>query len=170
MKNILSFLVLFIISAIAGFYFFGKVQMPKTVLVAVSFSHYVHTKQHKMECKNCHQNINTQERAGIPNIEICSLCHTNIINPASEEEKKVFNYVKDNKLIPWQNYYVVPDYVIFSHRRHVKAGKLECELCHGDMTMQTSPELTNYRPFYMKVCWDCHTQRKITTDCSNCHH
>jgi len=170
MKNILSFLVLFIISAIAGFYFFGKVQMPKTVLVAVSFSHYVHTKQHKMECKNCHQNINTQQRAGIPNIETCSLCHANIINPQSEEEKKIYNYVKDNKLIPWQNYYVVPDYAIFSHRRHTKIGNLECGLCHGDMTTQTSPILNNFRPFEMKICVDCHKQKNITTECNNCHH
>ena len=170
MKNILSFLALFIISAIAGFYFFRKVQMPKNLPVAISFSHYVHTKQHKMECKNCHHNINTQQRAGIPNIETCNLCHANIINPQSEEERKIYNYVKDNKLIPWQSYYVVPDYSIFSHRRHVKIGNLECGLCHGDMTTQTSPILNNYQPFEMKVCVDCHKQRNITTECNNCHH
>ena len=170
MKNILSFFILFIVSSIAGYYFFNKAQMQNSLPVAVSFSHYVHANQHKMQCNSCHQNIDTQERAGIPNIEVCRLCHTNVINPASAKEKQVFNYVKDNKLIPWQTYYVVPDFVIFSHRRHVKIGNLDCVLCHGDMTMQTSPVLTNYRPFYMQVCWDCHKQRNISTDCSNCHH
>ena len=170
MKTILSFFIIFAVSAIAGYYFFRNAQLPRAVPVAVSFSHYVHTKQHKMECKNCHHNINTQQRAGIPNIETCSLCHSNIINPKSEEEKKVYTFVKDNKLIPWQNYYVVPDYVIFSHRRHVKIGNIDCAICHGDMTMQTTPVLTNYRPFKMKICFDCHTQRKITTECNNCHH
>lgn len=170
MKNKIIYIILFIGCTLAGFYFFNREPMQSSESVVVLFSHYVHTKQHKIKCKNCHQGIEKQARAEIPNIETCSMCHSKIINPSSEREKQIYNYVKNNKLIPWQNYFVVPDYVYFSHQRHVKLGKLDCELCHGDMTLQTSPVLKNYRPFKMSVCFDCHTERKITTDCSNCHH
>ena len=170
MKNILGLIIIFIVCSVAGFLFFNITQKPKPLPVAISFSHYVHTTQHKIKCKNCHQNINNEERAGIPNIEICSLCHSTIINPASDLEKQVFKYVTDNKPIPWESFYVVPDYVYFSHRRHVKIANIDCVVCHGDMTTQTSPVLKNVRPFEMKVCFDCHQTKNITTECANCHH
>lgn len=168
MKKVI-FIILFLISTAAGFYLFNKEKEPSPETVAVSFSHYVHTVKRKIKCKNCHQGIEKQERASIPNIETCSTCHSEIINPTSQREKQVYNYVKNNKLIPWQNYYVVPDYVFFSHRRHVKLGKIECVNCHGDMTLQTSPILKNFKPFKMNVCFDCHAERKVTLECNDCH-
>lgn len=170
MKNKILILILALIGFVVGVYIFSGKPKQKSEITPVSFSHYVHTKLHKIKCVSCHQGVNSQMRAGIPNIEICSMCHSTIINPSSEKEKQVYNYVKDNKLIPWRNYYTVPDYVYFSHRRHVKIGKLDCIVCHGDMTGQTSPELINFKPFKMQVCFNCHEEKKVTTDCGNCHH
>src|ERR1035437_3633150 len=161
MKRKVSLLIVFIACAAAGYYYFNNDHMQYIGTGDVTFSHYVHTKQHNIKCKTCHQNTETQERAGIPTIETCSLCHSEIINPNSEKEKKINEYVTNNKPIVWENYYTVPEYVYFSHRRHVKIGKLDCVLCHGDMTEQKSKELTNFRPFIMKVCFDCHQQRNI---------
>jgi hypothetical protein len=170
MKRKSGFIILFIICVAAGFYLFNRAPKQSAETGGVTFSHYVHTKQHNIKCKTCHQFIETQQRAGIPTIETCSLCHSEIINPNSAEEKKITDYVTNNKPVLWENYYTVPDYVYFSHRRHVKLGKLDCALCHGDMTEQKSKELNNYKPILMAACFDCHKQRNITTDCGNCHH
>ncbi len=170
MKNKIIILIIFIIFLIVGFYIFNKFSKQNIEAVPVSFSHYVHTKENKIKCLNCHRGAIKEARAGIPKIEDCSMCHSKIINPSSEREKQVYNYVKNNKPIPWQTYFNVPDYVYFSHLRHVKIGKLECVSCHGDMTEQTSPELKNVKPFKMQICLDCHKEKNITTDCGNCHH
>ena len=170
MKNKIIITIVFIISSIAGFYLFNNFSKQNIKPAPVLFSHYVHTKEHKIKCLNCHRGAVRDMRAGIPNIETCSICHSKIINPSSEREKQVYYYVKNKKQIPWVSYYVVPDYVYFSHMRHVKIGKLDCVVCHGDMTKQTSPMLKEVKPFKMQVCFDCHQEQKITTDCGNCHH
>jgi hypothetical protein len=170
MKRKSSYYIIFIVCAAAGFYFFNKGETLPASTAEMSFSHFVHTKQHNIKCMICHKGINTQMRAGIPNIETCSVCHADIINPNSKEEKKINEFVTSNKLIAWQNYYRVPDYVYFSHRRHVKLGNLDCKLCHGDMTEQKTKVLTNFRPVEMDGCVDCHKKSNITVECNNCHH
>jgi predicted CXXCH cytochrome family protein len=154
----------------AGYYIFYNRPSKTSYTAEVSFSHYVHTKEHKIKCTNCHRGAETQMRAGIPNTDYCGMCHSSVINPSSEREKVIYQIVKDNKVIQWRAYYNLPDYVYFSHRRHVKLGKLDCTACHGDMSEQTSPELKNYSPVEMKLCFNCHEDKGITTDCGNCHH
>lgn len=170
MKRIIVFIITFLIFCITGFYILNENVKQNVNSVPVSFSHYVHTRQHKIKCLSCHRGAVKEARAGIPNIETCSLCHSKILNPSSEREKQIYDFVKNNKKIPWRNYYMVPDYVYFSHRRHVKLGKIDCVSCHGDMSDQTSPVLKKFTPIKMQFCFDCHTERKITTDCGNCHH
>ncbi len=170
MKKNLVLIVVFIVFFIAGFYFLNKNPKENIEPAPVDFSHYVHTTQHKIKCLNCHRGADKEARAGIPNIDMCSLCHSKIINPSSVKEKQVYYFVTNNKTIPWQNYYRVPDFVYFSHRRHVKIGKLDCIQCHIDMSEQTSPVIKKFKPVEMQFCLDCHKQRNITTDCGNCHH
>ncbi len=159
-----------IISLVIGFYIFSSSSKQPGEIDPVPFSHYVHTNLHKIKCVNCHRGVETDARAGIPNIDYCSMCHSTLINPSSKREKIIYELVKKNNPIPWKIYYNLPDYVYFSHRRHVKLGKLECTACHGDMTTQDSPELKNFSPIKMQFCFNCHEQKDITTDCGNCHH
>ena len=170
MKNKLFVLILFVIGAAAGYLIFNHKSASPTDDYPVPFSHYVHTSQHKIKCVNCHRGVESDARAGIPNIDYCSMCHSTLINPASKREKIIYNLVKENKPIVWKVHYTVPDYVYFSHRRHVKLGKLDCTACHGDMTKQDSPDLKNFSPIMMPFCFNCHEQKDITTDCGNCHH
>ncbi|MCL5029180.1 MAG: cytochrome c family protein [Bacteroidetes bacterium] len=170
MKNKLFVIILFIIGAAAGYFIFDHQSKSSIDSYPVPFSHYVHTSQHKIKCVNCHRGVETDARAGIPNIDYCSMCHSTLINPSSKREKIIYDLVKENKPIIWKVHYTVPDYVYFSHRRHVKLGKLECTECHGDMTKQDSPDLKNYSPIMMPFCFNCHEQKDITTDCGNCHH
>jgi predicted CXXCH cytochrome family protein len=170
MRNKIFILVFFVLGFVISFFVINNNSKNSENIDPISFSHYVHTKEHKIKCQNCHRGVERQARAEIPNIKICAVCHSRLINPSSEKEKKIYEYVKENKTIPWKVYYNVPDYVYFSHRRHVKLGKLDCTTCHGDMREQTSPELKNFSPVKMQFCFQCHEDKKITTDCGNCHH
>ncbi len=168
-KGILVF-ILFVIGIFAGYFIVSGSLKPQPTGDDISFSHYAHTTLHKIKCVSCHRGVETQEMASVPNIQVCSMCHSTLMNPKSEREKKIYEYVKENKTIQWKIYYHVPDYVMFSHRRHVKLGKLECTDCHGDMTKQTSPDLKNVSAIKMQFCFSCHEDKKVTTDCNNCHH
>ena len=170
MKNKIFITLFSLIGVIVGFYIFYHNPKQSNDIDPVSFSHYVHVKEHKIKCINCHRGTDTQIRAGIPDIDVCSTCHSSIINPASNREEQVYNFVKDNKNIPWRTFFNVPDYVYFSHRRHVNIAKLDCTACHGDMTSQDSSNLKNIHILLMQDCVKCHEEKNITTECGNCHH
>lgn len=170
MKNKLLVFILILIGAVAGFFILSFHSKGSADNYPVPFSHYVHTTVHKIKCVNCHRGVETRELAGIPNIDYCSMCHSTLINSKSEREKIIYQLVKENKPIQWKIYYQVPDYVFFSHRRHVKLGKLECTDCHVDMTKQDSPDLKGFSQIMMPLCFNCHQRKNITTDCGDCHH
>ncbi len=170
MRNKIFIFILFLFGAAAGYYLMNIDSYKNVEIDPVSFSHYVHTKQHKIKCVTCHRGVLTQERAEVPNINFCSMCHSTLINPSSKREKTIFEFVKRNETIPWKINYYLPDYVYFSHIRHVKLGKLDCSACHGNMSEQDSPQLKNFSPMKMQFCFDCHEEKGITTDCGNCHH
>lgn len=170
MSKQVLFFILFLVGFGLGIYIVYEFTKNPTKVDPIAFSHYVHTKEHKIKCVSCHRGAKTQERAGIPNVKLCSTCHSTLMDSSSAKEKVIYQYVKKREIIPWKIYYHVPDYVNFSHRRHVNFGKLDCVTCHGDMREQTSPELKNFTPVKMQVCFQCHEEKKITTDCGNCHH
>ena len=134
----------------------------------IDFSHYVHNTKYKIPCMACHQRVLFDARAGIPNVDVCSACHFSLVKKMPKEEQ-VFKYVKSHKQIPWLSIYYVPDFVYFSHRRHVGIGKLDCKLCHGDMGSLTSPPTTQFLHIRMQNCINCHEQRHVSTDCGQCH-
>ena len=170
MKIKLFVFILFIVGAAVGFYIMKSHSDNNPKDFPVPFSHYVHTSLHKIKCVNCHRGVLTQERAGIPDIKYCGMCHSTLMNPKSKRERIIYNLVKENKPIKWMVHYHIPDYVMFSHRRHVKLGKLPCIDCHVDMTKQDSPELKGFTQIMMPKCFNCHQEKDITIDCNNCHH
>jgi hypothetical protein len=134
----------------------------------IVFSHAIHAGKFRIPCMACHQNVMLGARASIPNIEVCGACHSTPMQK-TPQELLVYKYVSEHKQIPWYNIYHVPDYVYFSHRRHVAIGKLNCKLCHGDMAALDSPPKTQFLQIKMQNCWNCHEKHHVTTDCSHCH-
>ena len=97
----------------------------------------------------------------------CATCHTGEDeNPGA---KAVRDYVSENKPIPWKKIYNVPDHVYFSHRRHVALAKLDCAVCHGDMSKAEAPVTRQAVKITMERCVDCHDKMKVTNDCLACH-
>jgi len=134
----------------------------------VAYNHNLHVVENDMDCLDCHRYAERNARASIPNIEVCIDCHEEAVSE-SPAEAALLNYISENKLIPWRQVYEVPDHAYFSHRRHVKLGRLECSTCHGDISKQTTPIVAPVTEVVMEWCIECHKQRNVSTDCYACH-
>jgi hypothetical protein len=135
----------------------------------IEYNHKVHIENAGLNCPDCHAHAGDNAAATFPSLEVCRNCHNAEPVSKSAEELKVLKYVAEQKEIPWNQVYQVPDHVYFSHRRHVTVGKLECSVCHGDMKQQTAPVSVPYLAVTMDNCIKCHRERKITNDCLACH-
>jgi len=140
---------------------------PATVIQPIAFNHQKHLGV-GLSCDACHQHYAQQTIAGLPNTEVCMACHAAPLSESLEEEK-VRAYAERGHEIPWITIHALPDHSFFSHRRHVALGKLDCAVCHGDMTQRTAPVTAPAVKLTMAWCVGCHTQRNVTTDCSACH-
>lgn len=163
----------------------GIVVRGKPVRQPVEYNHSLHI-ENEMVCVDCHKYVETQARATIPNIETCAECHDPeepLIDPEIAEtdeerkiaegkalrEKKLLEYIEKDEQIPWAKVYRVPDFVCFSHQRHVTLGKLDCIECHSDMTKQVKPLSKELIPIKMKRCIACHKEKQVNHDCATCH-
>jgi hypothetical protein len=131
----------------------------------VPFSHRAHVGAASLKCADCHASAATAERAGIPSTAKCMSCHQTIRtdSPAIASLRK---FSQARTQVPWARLYRVPDYVFFSHERHLKA-KVECASCHGPVAQRDV--LAKEVSTSMAACLDCHRQQKARVDCSACH-
>jgi hypothetical protein len=144
-----------------------------------------------MDCQYCHADARRSEFAGLPSVTRCMGCHK--ITAADRPEiKKLAEYAAKNQSIPWQRVNVMPEFVYFPHKAHLRSG-LKCQTCHGPVeTMttfgaRTGPRLSNdllnlvglrptQPPLTMGWCVDCHREQNATRrtqaplDCVTCHH
>ncbi len=100
----------------------------------IAFPHYTHVTQNGMECEYCHQAARKSIHAGVPQVSTCMNCHT-YVGKDKPEVAKVAEYFAKGESIPWKKVHDLPDFVHFSHKRHVRAG-VDCTECHGQMGLQ----------------------------------
>ena len=77
----------------------------------------------------CHIYADRTPSAGVPSVDKCMGCHK-VIATDKPEIIKVAAYWERQEPIPWIKVHDVPDFVHFTHKRHIKAG-LTCQECHG---------------------------------------
>jgi outer membrane protein assembly factor BamB len=130
----------------------------------VLFSHRVHAER-GITCQNCHTTAGRSARAGIPDAAQCMTCHRTVQRDAPAIAA-VRDHAQQRRPIPWLRVYKLPDFVFFSHERHVKAGTA-CAECHGPV--QTRDVLAKEVSTSMTACMSCHVRKKASTDCSVCH-
>jgi hypothetical protein len=121
---------------------------------------FPHAKHQGIGCTVCHRGAATTARAGIPNAAFCAKCHATIpgrIATAAAEP------------IAWVQVTQLPTHVMFSHRRHVTLGTLDCESCHGKMKERTAPLGAAPIRIEMKTCLSCHHREGAAEDCAACH-
>ncbi len=133
----------------------------------ISFNHKKHMEQ-GLQCDTCHPYSETQIFAGMPTVATCMECHKEPITKSPEEEK-IRQFAAKGKEISWKRIYSEPDHVFFSHRRHVVLGKLPCQTCHGNIAERERPPTKPWVDMTMSWCMNCHTKKKVTNDCLECH-
>ncbi len=135
----------------------------------LAYNHKIHIDNAGLTCTDCHTTVESSASATIPNLEICSTCHSDQPLSESGEEKKLLQFVSSQTVIPWKQVYNVPNHVFFSHRRHVTRGRVECKACHGDIKEFTTPVSSQFLQTTMENCMQCHRENNVSNDCLSCH-
>ncbi len=148
----------------------------------IQYSHMLHAGELEIDCQYCHTGARRSIHAGVPTTQTCMNCHKVVNSSGRPELEKLKEFYDSGKPIPWIKVYDLPDFVYFSHKRHVLGG-LACQECHGevqdDMTVvYRVSELT------MGWCLECHedhpavdenygaeaeNRRAELKDCWTCH-
>ncbi|MHC5009372.1 MAG: cytochrome c3 family protein [Planctomycetota bacterium] len=156
------------------------------------FDHARHVEK-GLECWDCHLGAHPEAdsaraEAGRPSISLCAEeCHLDddpeFLEHMSRNEnaRLVQEYVltwqepedgseAERREPWWPALYVLPDHVVFSHRRHFSIGKIPCETCHGDIASATTlPERPVEATLTMDGCMECHARHGASQDCFACH-
>ena len=61
--------------------------------------------------------------------------------------------------IKWTKIHNLPDHVYFSHSQHIRAGKVQCQTCHGPI--QEMDEVKQFAELSMGWCINCHRTTKV---------
>ncbi len=123
-----------------------------TVGQTVPFSHQHHVGDVGLDCRYCHQTVETSAIAGVPATQVCMNCHRELWTQ-SEMLKPVRDSWANNEPLIWNRVHDLPDYVYFNHSIHVHKG-IGCYECHGEVGKMS---LTRQAaPLTMQWCLDCH--------------
>lgn len=150
----------------------------------IYYSHKVHAGINQISCLYCHGGAQDSKSANIPSVNICMNCHMAIneyskgpkliredgtevdgtaeiqkIYAAAGWDPKTKKYSKPGKPIEWIRIHNLPDHVYFNHSQHVKAGKQQCQTCHGEITKMD--EVYQFAELSMGWCINCHRETKV---------
>ncbi len=156
--------LLVIAMAVPGLLLLRRPQSPGPVQ-PIAFSHRVHAGDYQMACLYCHTTASRSTVAGVPPVQTCYECHR-AVSKDSSEIVKVLQYWEQKQPIPWIRIHSLPDFVYFSHKRHVLA-EVSCQTCHGEM--EGAEQVRQVSSLTMGWCVDCHKQRSAPLECSTCH-
>ena len=126
------------------------------------FSHKVHADQNKIDCLYCHSTAEESKYAGVPPTNVCLNCHSVVRQgkiTGTTEIAKIYQAIETGKPVEWIKVHNLPDHVFFSHAQHVKAGKLACAQCHGDVN--TMNVVMQVNDLSMGWCIDCHRKTEV---------
>jgi cytochrome c2 len=152
----------------------------------IYYSHRVHAGINQISCLYCHGAAMDSKHAAIPSVNVCMNCHKTInayekgpkiykadgteVNGTREIEK-LFSYAgfdpknaaawdpSKAKPITWTKIHNLPDHVYFNHSQHIKAGKVQCQSCHGEIT--NMDEVYQFSELSMGWCVNCHRDTKV---------
>ena len=168
------------------FYFYSAESGVKGPTQPVLFSHKVHAGDNMIPCQYCHSYVDISPVPGIPSVQKCMGCHTHIAGRDVEygfdgksinmqkEIQKVKDYWNNKEPIPWVKVNMLPDFVHFNHKRHIRRG-IDCTACHGEIASMDMVHQVNN--FSMGYCLTCHQmnakdEQELThlRDCLTCHY
>jgi hypothetical protein len=118
----------------------------------VAFSHAIHVDQVGMDCRYCHDGVESSWYSNIPASSLCMNCHNQVL----KEDPKlalVRESAATGEPIPWVQVHKLPDYAYFNHSVHVNRG-ISCVHCHGQVNKENV--VAHNKPLSMAFCLDCH--------------
>ena len=149
----------------------------------IFYSHKVHAGINQINCLYCHGGAQDSKHASIPSVNVCMNCHQAIneykgeklyteegveVN-GTDQIKKLYEYAaftpgkpwdaSKAKPIEWTKIHNLPDHVYFNHSQHIKAGKVQCQTCHGEITKMD--EVKQFADLSMGWCINCHRESKV---------
>ena len=118
----------------------------------VQFSHKHHVGDDGIDCRYCHQTVETTASAGMPSTQTCMNCHSQLWadSPYLEPVRASF---RENKPIEWERVHDLPEYTYFNHSIHVAKG-VGCSTCHGPI--DNMPAVYQENTLQMEWCIACH--------------
>lgn len=152
----------------------------------IYYSHKVHAGINQINCQYCHIGVYQGKQATIPSVNICMNCHLaikeyngpKIFTEEGEEVngtaqiQELYKYAgydpsqpavnwdaSKAKPIQWARIHNLPDHVYFNHSQHVKAGKVQCQTCHGEI--QKMDEVKQFADLSMGWCINCHRETQV---------
>ena len=140
---------------------------PTEVEQPFDFSHQIHLSK-GAQCTDCHTGVETGPRAGLPSINTCMICHSQIAT-----DRPLIQQITDMQTkgidLNWNRVYsYFPEsHVRFEHAPHIRA-KVECSTCHGAQIEQSVARRAV--DMDMNFCVSCHKQRQASNDCLTCHY
>jgi hypothetical protein len=148
----------------------------------IAYSHKLHAGELEIQCEYCHSGARRSIHAGVPATETCMNCHKMVDSTDRPELEKLKEYYAKGEPIPWVRVHDLPDFVYFSHKRHVRGG-VECQECHGEVQDEMTV-VKRVSTLQMGWCLDCHAnhptvdenygadaelRRAQLKDCVTCH-
>lgn len=133
----------------------------------IPYSHKLHAGDLQIDCNYCHTYARRSRAAGIPALEQCMACHT-LIATDKDPIKLMAKAYEKKEPIKWVKVHDLPDFVFFSHKRHV--ANFECQECHG--AVENMELVYRQAPMTMGWCVNCHTENRdkgASLDCLTCH-
>ena len=152
----------------------------------IYYSHKVHAGTNQISCLYCHGGAQESKHANIPSVNVCMNCHMAINEYTGKDKiykedgtevdgtgeiKKLYKYAgfdpavskvwdpNKAKPIEWNRVHALPDHVYFNHSQHVKAGKVQCQTCHGEV--QKMGIAYQYAELSMGWCINCHRTTQV---------
>ena len=149
----------------------------------IFYSHKVHAGTNQISCLYCHGGAWDSKMAGVPSLNVCMNCHAaineykgEVLHNADDKEvdanaelQKLFTYTgydpksgkytAPGKQIEWVKIHNLPDHVYFNHSQHIRAGKVQCQTCHGSITQMN--EVKQFSELSMGWCINCHRNSKV---------
>ncbi|MEX2124707.1 MAG: cytochrome c3 family protein [Woeseia sp.] len=161
-------IVLVALVGIAAGYFANAAFFPGTSPEQpIAFSHRIHAGDNEIPCLYCHVQARRSISAGVPSLSKCMGCHAEVAADRPQV-RLLASYWENKEPIAWIKVHDLPDFVHFTHKRHVAAG-IECQTCHGPV--ETMEVVSREAPVKMGLCLNCHRENEVQhgTDCWTCH-
>jgi len=152
----------------------------------IFYSHKVHAGINQISCLYCHTNAWESKHATVPSLNVCMNCHAAINDytkgpklyredgspvDGTAEIQKLYSYTgydpktqrysnaASSKPVEWVKIHNLPDHVYFNHSQHIRAGKVQCQTCHGPI--QEMDEVKQFAELSMGWCINCHRTTKV---------